>query len=101
MTNRFLTEVPRQFNGENSFFHKCGWITRYLQENNEFGLMLHTTHKNELKWIVDPSERVKYEEYLGSSVVEHLPLAQVVILGSWDGVSHQAPCREPAFPSAS
>ena len=32
-------------------------------------------------------------------MVEHLPLAQVVILGSWDGL-HWAPHREPASPSA-
>ena len=38
--------------------------------------------------------------HLGGSVVEHLPLAQVVILGSWDRVLHQAPCREPASLSA-
>ena len=37
--------------------------------------------------------------HLGGSVVEHLPLAQVVILGSWDRVPHQALCREPASPS--
>ena len=37
---------------------------------------------------------------LGGSVVEHLPLAQVVIPGSWDGVLHWAPHREPASPSA-
>ena len=33
---------------------------------------------------------------LGSSAVEHLPLAQVVTLGFWDRVPHWAPCREPA-----
>ena len=33
---------------------------------------------------------------LGGSVVEHQTLVQVVILGSWDQVLHQAPCREPA-----
>ena len=38
--------------------------------------------------------------HLGGSVVEHLPLAQVVILGSWDRVLHQAPCGKPASPSA-
>ena len=37
---------------------------------------------------------------LGGSVVERLPLAQVVMLGSWDGAPHQAPLGEPASPSA-
>ena len=37
---------------------------------------------------------------LGGSVFEHLPLAQVVIPGSWDGVPDWAPLREPASPSA-
>ena len=36
----------------------------------------------------------------GGSAVEHLPLAQVPIPGSWDRVPHRAPCREPASPSA-
>ena len=34
------------------------------------------------------------------SVVEHLPLAELVILGSWNRVLHQAPNREHASPSA-
>ena len=38
--------------------------------------------------------------HLGGSVVEHPPLAQVMIPGSWDQVLHQAPCREPASHSA-
>ena len=37
---------------------------------------------------------------LGGSVFEHLHLVQVLIPGSWDGVPHQAPHREPASPSA-
>ena len=36
----------------------------------------------------------------GGSMVEHLPLAQVVILGSWDRVVDLAPCTESASPSA-
>ena len=43
----------------------------------------------------------KKGERLGGSVIEHLPLAQVMILGCWDLVPHQAPFREPASPSAS
>ena len=39
--------------------------------------------------------------YLGGLVVQqHLPLAQVMILGSWDRVPHPASRREPASLSA-
>ena len=34
-------------------------------------------------------------EHLDGLVVECLPLAQGVILGSWDQIPHQAPCMEP------
>ena len=37
---------------------------------------------------------MKFEERLGGSVVECLPLAQGMILRSWDGVSY-LPCRKP------
>ena len=37
---------------------------------------------------------------LGGAAVERLPLAQGVILESWDRVPHQAPCMGPASPSA-
>ena len=39
-------------------------------------------------------------KHLGGSVVERLPLAQLVIPESWDHVLHQAPCGEPASTSA-
>ena len=39
-------------------------------------------------------------EMPGGSVVEHLPLALVVIPESWDQVPLQVPQREPASPSA-
>ena len=37
---------------------------------------------------------------MAGSVVEHLLSAQGMIPGSWDRVSHWAPRREPASPSA-
>ena len=37
--------------------------------------------------------------HLGGSVIECLPLAQDVILRSWDRVPYRAPCEEPASPS--
>ena len=37
---------------------------------------------------------------LGGSMVERLPWAQGMISESWDQVLHQAPCMEPASPSA-
>ena len=41
----------------------------------------------------------KEEGSLGGSAVEHLPLAQGVILESRDQVPHQAPCTERASPT--
>ena len=38
--------------------------------------------------------------HLGGSAVEHLPSAQGMIPGSWGGVPHWAPRREPASPFA-
>ena len=38
-------------------------------------------------------------KHLGGSVVEHLPLAQVMIPESWDQVLNQNLHREPASPS--
>ena len=44
--------------------------------------------------------KITVKGHLGGSVVECLPLAQGVILGSRDGVLHWGPYREPASPSA-
>ena len=38
--------------------------------------------------------------HLGGSVVEHLSLALVLILETWDGVPHWAPRGDPTSPSA-
>ena len=38
--------------------------------------------------------------HLGGSVIEHLPSAQGMILGSWDRDLHWAPCRKPVSPLA-
>ena len=35
---------------------------------------------------------------LNGSVVEHLPSAQGMVLGSWNRVLHRGPCMEPASP---
>ena len=43
------------------------------------------------------SAKIVWEGRLGGSVVEHLPVAWVMVPGSWDPVLHQA---EPASPSA-
>ena len=44
--------------------------------------------------------KVLAEGHLGGSAVERLPLAQGLILEFWDRVPYQAPCMEPASPSA-
>ena len=38
--------------------------------------------------------------HLGGSVLEHLPLAQVEILGSWDQVPYQVPVQSLLLPLA-
>ena len=42
----------------------------------------------------------RFMGFLGGSVVERLPLGQVIVPGSWDRVLHQAPHREPVSSSA-
>ena len=45
-------------------------------------------------------ETTQRKGHPGGSVLELLPLAQVMILGSWDRVPPWASCMEPASPSA-
>ena len=44
--------------------------------------------------------KTRHRGHLSGSVAECLPLAQVVILGSWHRVPHRAPHGEPASASA-
>ena len=44
--------------------------------------------------------RMDFMGHLGGSVVEHLPLAQGLILESWDRVPHRVRLKESASPSA-
>ena len=75
---------------------KYGQILWFQMDTNFGG---HPTHPNSCSHR-DNDEYKKNQEHLDDSVVEYLPLAQVVILGSWDQVPLQAPCREPSSPSA-
>ena len=45
-------------------------------------------------------KKMEISEHLGGSVIEPLPLAQVMIQRSQDQVLHWAPRGEPASPSA-
>ena len=45
-----------------------------------------------------PSKRKRFQGHLGGSVVEHLPLAEVVILGPGIKSHIGLPRREPASP---
>ena len=53
-----------------------------------------------LKRKKEKKKKRKKEGRLGGSAVEHLPLAQSMILEFWDRVQPQAPCMEPASPIA-
>ena len=75
----------KHWNPERGFTPSSSCKNRGLQRSFSNPYMLRTlTHRGHLR----------------GSVVERLPSAQVVILGSWDQVSHQAPHGDPASPSA-
>ena len=63
-------------------------------------IILFNSLKNTKQLHVVSNQKSKEGGHLGGSVSESLPLAQVMIPGSWDRVQHRAPCGEPASPSA-
>ena len=63
-------------------------------------LSLSLPHSHCLSRINKQNLKKENQGCLGGSVVEHLPLAQGVILESQDRVPHWAPCMEPASSSA-
>ena len=65
--------------------------------------LLHCFSETEYMWWPHQARsnfKTSKQGHLGGSVVEHLPLAQVMILESWDQVSQRDPRREPVSPSA-
>ena len=52
------------------------------------------------EYILQFLSRNQVQKHLGGSVVQHLPLTQVMVPGFWNRVPHRAPCGEPASPSA-
>ena len=63
------------------------------KQTSKLIIILNAEHVLEWTW-EDQDTVLKTHSFrrLGGSVVERLPSAQVVIPGSWDRVSHQAPC---------
>ena len=57
-------------------------------------------YTQKVEWKYARYIRDQYQGRLGGSVIEHLPLAQGMILWSWDQVPYWAPCMKPASPSA-
>ena len=74
-------------------------VTAYYLDLLPEGLSLFFLHFHQQRDFLRFLEMMK-AGHLGESVVEHLPLAQVVILGTQDPVPRRVPCGEPASPSA-
>ena len=63
-------------------------------------MLLNCSLQNGSFYVVNFTSIIKRVRRLGGSVVEHLPSTQVMILGCWDQVPHQAARRESVSPSA-
>ena len=70
-----------------------------VQEAEEYTEETRNMLKCKLKALLFFLKNISFLGRLGGSVVEHLPLAQVVFPGSWDQVLHQAPQGKPLSPS--
>ena len=98
----FWTGSPAVIPGNGTF--------RYLrvteEEKNHFFTLLPSSSIYwdplicQVPWRTPVYKTAQFSGHLGDSVVERLPLAQVMIPGSWDWVLCQPPRRELASPSA-
>ena len=65
-------------------------------ENNKQTIK-QSSPEDQSQWSHPKDKKAELEGCLGISVVECLPLAQVLTLGSWDQVLHQASLQEVCF----
>ena len=77
-------------------------VRRQPPMKKQFSLDTESIRALSLDFSASKLKRNEFLGYLGGSVVEQLPSAQVVTLGSWswDPDPHRASHREPASPSA-
>ena len=94
-------EQPYQHSELRILASRTGRQSISVVQGAQFAVLCHSGSSKQIQYF----NRTTVKTYAlvghqGGSVFECLPLAQVVIPGSWDRVPHQAPCREPASPSA-
>ena len=82
----------------NKYWSGTNKIPRILGKPNAKLRYVHMQKKREICMRI--SIETVFVGHLDDSVIERLPLAQGVILGSWDQVLHRDPWRKPASPSA-
>ena len=68
-------------------------------KNRKKSKLDHEHHRSETNVKMPMKNIIK--RHMGGSAAEHLPLVQVMVPGSWDGVPYHVSHREPASPSAS
>ena len=83
-----VKKMPRRYKIKASIISReifgITWIKNESYPKALFGQRLPRVYKGEKKWTGQDPIKCPTEGHLGGSVGEHLPLAQVVIPGSWD-----------------